>query len=342
MRPGVTSRMRKTQVCPCLTLCTAPTCSCVFVCVVLSKKKRRRKKGTEKKNDKKTAIVSAVQTLVALLGWPHVRHVITPVALPPWQPATGYQGPDYRNQECNKCLTLPLQLWQANDNLEDHPDHPERPEQGDGTSHQNHAQRGEPCEVWRHDACRTFDAGDSRNVVLRAGTLNCRSKGGQGQIQGRRIGVGGCVRPRHPSRGAGEVLHKRRQQTIHLRRNGSTEKGAGRSNSGNNAGNVEPARCTYAKHGRGSPPPATRPRQPTPHDAHRTAHVMQRTPHTTHHTTHATGRTPNRASYTPTPAHPYPNPPLPQPISTPTHPCTNPFLTQPTYLLPKIQSFKDR
>jgi hypothetical protein len=28
--------MRKTQVCPCLNLCTPPTCSCVFVCVVLS------------------------------------------------------------------------------------------------------------------------------------------------------------------------------------------------------------------------------------------------------------------------------------------------------------------
>ena len=31
--------MRKKQVCPCLNICTAPTCSCVFVCVVLSKKK---------------------------------------------------------------------------------------------------------------------------------------------------------------------------------------------------------------------------------------------------------------------------------------------------------------
>ena len=35
MRPGVTSRTRKKQVCPCLNLRTAPTCSCVFVCVVL-------------------------------------------------------------------------------------------------------------------------------------------------------------------------------------------------------------------------------------------------------------------------------------------------------------------
>ena len=33
--------MRKKQVCPCLTLCTAPTCSCVFVRVVLSKKKKK-------------------------------------------------------------------------------------------------------------------------------------------------------------------------------------------------------------------------------------------------------------------------------------------------------------
>ena len=28
--------MRKKQVCPCLNIYTAPTCSCVFVCVVLS------------------------------------------------------------------------------------------------------------------------------------------------------------------------------------------------------------------------------------------------------------------------------------------------------------------
>ena len=44
MRPGVTSRTRKKQVCPCLNICTAPTCSCVFVCVVLSKKKKKKKK----------------------------------------------------------------------------------------------------------------------------------------------------------------------------------------------------------------------------------------------------------------------------------------------------------
>ena len=44
MRPGVTSRTRKKQVCPCLTLCTPPTCSCVFVRAVLSKKKKKKKK----------------------------------------------------------------------------------------------------------------------------------------------------------------------------------------------------------------------------------------------------------------------------------------------------------
>ena len=44
MRPGVTSRTRKKQVCPCLTLCTAPTRSCVFVCVVPSKKKKKKKR----------------------------------------------------------------------------------------------------------------------------------------------------------------------------------------------------------------------------------------------------------------------------------------------------------
>ena len=43
VRPGVTSRTRKKQVCPCLTLFTAPTCSCVFVRVVLSKKKPKKK-----------------------------------------------------------------------------------------------------------------------------------------------------------------------------------------------------------------------------------------------------------------------------------------------------------
>ena len=43
MRPGVTSRTRKKQVCPCLNLRTAPTRSCVFVCVVLSKKKKKKK-----------------------------------------------------------------------------------------------------------------------------------------------------------------------------------------------------------------------------------------------------------------------------------------------------------
>ena len=32
--------MRRMQVCPCLNLRTAPTCSCVFVCVVLSKKNK--------------------------------------------------------------------------------------------------------------------------------------------------------------------------------------------------------------------------------------------------------------------------------------------------------------
>ena len=42
MRPGVTSRTRKKQVCPCLNLCTAPTCSCVFVRVVLSKKNQKK------------------------------------------------------------------------------------------------------------------------------------------------------------------------------------------------------------------------------------------------------------------------------------------------------------
>ena len=36
--------MRKTQVCPCLTLCTAPTCSCVFVCVVLPPPKKENLK----------------------------------------------------------------------------------------------------------------------------------------------------------------------------------------------------------------------------------------------------------------------------------------------------------
>ena len=35
--------MRKKQVCPCLNLRTAPTRSCVFVCVVLSKKKKNKK-----------------------------------------------------------------------------------------------------------------------------------------------------------------------------------------------------------------------------------------------------------------------------------------------------------
>ena len=34
--------MRKKQVCPCLNKCTAPTCSCVFVRVVLSKKKIKK------------------------------------------------------------------------------------------------------------------------------------------------------------------------------------------------------------------------------------------------------------------------------------------------------------
>ena len=34
VRPGVTSRTRKIQVCPCVNLRAAPTCSCVFVCVV--------------------------------------------------------------------------------------------------------------------------------------------------------------------------------------------------------------------------------------------------------------------------------------------------------------------
>jgi hypothetical protein len=43
VRPGVTSRTRKIQVCPCVNLCPAPTCSCVFVCVVLSKKKKKKK-----------------------------------------------------------------------------------------------------------------------------------------------------------------------------------------------------------------------------------------------------------------------------------------------------------
>jgi hypothetical protein len=37
------NRMRKKQVCPCLNKCTAPTRSCVFVCVVLSKKKKKKK-----------------------------------------------------------------------------------------------------------------------------------------------------------------------------------------------------------------------------------------------------------------------------------------------------------
>ena len=37
--------MRKIQVCPCVTLCTAPTCSCVFVCVVLSKTKNKQKRS---------------------------------------------------------------------------------------------------------------------------------------------------------------------------------------------------------------------------------------------------------------------------------------------------------
>ena len=50
MRPGVTSRTRKKQVCPCLTLCTAPTCSCVFVRVVLSKKKEKKKHVACKKS----------------------------------------------------------------------------------------------------------------------------------------------------------------------------------------------------------------------------------------------------------------------------------------------------
>ena len=40
VRPGVTSRTRKIQVCPCVNLCTAPTCSCVFVCVVSSTTKK--------------------------------------------------------------------------------------------------------------------------------------------------------------------------------------------------------------------------------------------------------------------------------------------------------------
>ena len=39
MRPGVTSRTRKKQVCPCLNLCAAPTCSCVFVCKNLIKRR---------------------------------------------------------------------------------------------------------------------------------------------------------------------------------------------------------------------------------------------------------------------------------------------------------------
>ena len=38
--------MRKKQVCPCQNLRTAPTRSCVFVCVVLSPKKEK-KKGPE-------------------------------------------------------------------------------------------------------------------------------------------------------------------------------------------------------------------------------------------------------------------------------------------------------
>ena len=45
MRPGVTSRTRKKQVCPCLNLCTAPTRSCVFVCVVLSPPPPNKKMG---------------------------------------------------------------------------------------------------------------------------------------------------------------------------------------------------------------------------------------------------------------------------------------------------------
>ena len=39
MRPGVTSRTRKKQVCPCLNLCAALTCSCVFVCKNLIKRR---------------------------------------------------------------------------------------------------------------------------------------------------------------------------------------------------------------------------------------------------------------------------------------------------------------
>ena len=42
VRPGVTSRTRKIQVCPCVNLCTPPTCSCVFVCVVLSPPKKKK------------------------------------------------------------------------------------------------------------------------------------------------------------------------------------------------------------------------------------------------------------------------------------------------------------
>ena len=48
--------MRKKQVCPCLTLCTAPTCSCVFVRVVLSKKKKKKKK-------KKSCVLAGIVTI---------------------------------------------------------------------------------------------------------------------------------------------------------------------------------------------------------------------------------------------------------------------------------------
>ena len=52
MRPGVTSRTRKKQVCPCLNLCAAPTCSCVFVCKNLIK----RRGGGEIRNNKKRCV----------------------------------------------------------------------------------------------------------------------------------------------------------------------------------------------------------------------------------------------------------------------------------------------
>ena len=57
VRPGVTSRTCKIQACPCVNLCTAPTCSCVFVRVVLSKKKTFSVQGTPLKYVRFTPIV---------------------------------------------------------------------------------------------------------------------------------------------------------------------------------------------------------------------------------------------------------------------------------------------